>query len=656
MKDKLIEFIKSHKVILISIFVTFFIEIFICNYGFFRTAFLKNKDLVKNYEILENSNGVIIKNIDTRVTSINFKYKKPLTDKVTYTLRYTSSENSNKTEINPKIILANSPQYIHFDTHSNCQTIEIEFLTNSNLMIDEIILNHPNINVSFIRLIIIFSFVFFIVNLKVGALNKEQYNPDSKLQNVGFILILFIFCSCILIYTLCQYNDDKLFIEKENINKEDSVLMQAESMANGQIKLLEEPSKELKEMENPYDNIKREEQNVSYLYDVAYYNGNYYNYFGIAPIITSILPFRLITGGYLRTYVFNMFYSIIAIFALYSLYRKLIKKYIKKVSLCNFYLGFFGILFASNFLTLLRGLKYDIVQTSGIAFLLISLNLAISVFNNSRCKILKLILLGITTGLVVLSKPNLIVYYLLIVFFILIGMKELNLKDKIKNCILILIPLGILAIIQMILNYVRFDNILEFGAKYQLTGFNMTACMSFTFGKIYAGIVEYIFKTPTINPLRFPFVFINTDISHTSINEICYENRLIGLIAIPILYGYLLKRVILKKSENSELKGFINICLISSVLSIILNSCLGGICEAYSIDFKLILAIGAVILLLKALELNEKNEIIEKIFVILCITTILIMLPISLTTENNFLINFGSDTSVFFKNIFEFWG
>ena len=37
MKDKLIEFIKSHKVILISIFVTFFIEIFICNYGFFRT-------------------------------------------------------------------------------------------------------------------------------------------------------------------------------------------------------------------------------------------------------------------------------------------------------------------------------------------------------------------------------------------------------------------------------------------------------------------------------------------------------------------------------------------------------------------------------------------------------------------------------------------
>jgi hypothetical protein len=268
--------------------------------------------------------------------------------------------------------------------------------------------------------------------------------------------------------------------------------------------------------------------------------------------------------------MFNFVYIFISIIALYSLYKKLIDKYVKKISLCNFYLGFYTIILASNILTLLRGLKYDIVVTSGIAFLLISLNLAISLQNNSKYKKLKLILLGITSSLIVLSKPNLIIYYFLILFFINTSFKSYDFKDKIKNYSFILIPLGVFAIFQMVLNYIRFDNILEFGARYQLTGFNMNYCMSITFGKVYAGLMEYIFRTPTINPLKFPFVFKNVDMSAASMNEICYENGLLGLIGIPILYIYLIKGNILKKKSNVELKNFVNISLIISILSIII--------------------------------------------------------------------------------------
>ena len=91
----------------------------------------------------------------------------------------------------------------------------------------------------------------------------------------------------------------------------------------------------------------------------------------------------------------------------------------------------------------------------------------------------------------------------------------------------------------MYLNYIRFDNILEFGAKYQLTNFIMTSCMSITFGKIYAGLIEYIFKTISITPTKFPFILPNTNISLVSMNEICYEHNIIGLISIPILYIFL---------------------------------------------------------------------------------------------------------------------
>ena len=649
-------FIIKHKKIFLSILITIFIEIFICNFPFFRTIITGNTNLKAEYTYTNSINQISIQNINTRITSIKINYKDNIKDKISYDLSYKAEESSNTIYLNKKTLLKHNNHYINFDTHSKCKNINLYLTTdNQNLTIDSIILNHPNLNISIIRIIIIFTFIIFIIKIKNKSIYIKQYNKDSKQQKKIFKFNLFMFCSLITIYAICQHSPRTFFIEKENINKEDSILMQTEAIMNGQIHLTEEPDQLLNKMKNPYDYYQRQIQGINYLYDVAYYKGKYYNYFGITPILTSILPFRIITGKYTHTYIFNLIYLFISIASLYSLYKKLINKYIKNLSLCNFYLGFYTIIFASNIFTLIRGLKYDIVLTSGISFLLISLNLAISLYNNHKHKTLKLILLGITTSLIVLSKPNLIIYYFLILFFIIISFKNLNIKEKIKNYSLIIIPLSIFAIFQMFLNYIRFDNILEFGAKYQLTSFNMNYCMSITFGKIYAGLMEYIFKTPTVNPLQFPFIFTNNNISLISINETLYENRLIGLISIPILYIYLIKDNILKKANNKELKKFINISITTTILSIIIYTCFGGICETYSIDFKLILSISAVILSLKWVEQNKNNQDINNIFLLLCISTIIIMIPISLTTESNFLASNSRDLTIFFKNIFEFW-
>lgn len=640
------------KIIIISILIAIFIEIFVCNFPMFRTLFASSKDINANYSIFENK--VIISNIDERVTNINFYFKEELTDKITYKVKYLAEENSDLILLRDKVILENQKQYINLDTHSKCKNLEIELITNSEPEIESIVLNHVNFNFNIIRVFILFITVVFFIKVTNKSIYTLEYNSEDKLHNYRFVLNLIVLSAFLFLYVLCQYGTDKLLIKPEDINKEDSILMQTEAFVNGSVPLLEPAPDELKNMENPYDNVKRDEV-TNYLYDVAYYDGNYYNYFGIAPIITSILPFRLITGMYTHTYIFNMIYILGIAISLSVLYKKLIDKYVKKISLCNFYLGFYAIFFGANIITLFRGAKYDIVVSSGIMFLLISMNLAMSIYKNPKYKYLKLILLGVSLALVVLSKPNLIVYYLIVVYLLLNSMKNLSLKEKLKDSIFIAVPLGIFAVFQMIYNYVRFDNIFEFGAKYQLTSFNMTYCMSFTFGKIFAGFFEYIFRTPQINPLVFPFVFINTTTSLVSMNEVCYENRLVGLIAIPILFVYLFANNILKTEKNKELSGFIKIIVSISFISIILNTCLGGICEAYSIDFKLMLCLGAVLVLLKAIEQEKNSKYMNKVFLILCIITITIMLPIGLTTESNFLLNLRSPTTVFFKNIFEFW-
>ncbi len=554
------------------------------------------------------------------------------------------------------MILENQKQYINLDTHSKCKDIQIDLLTNSEISVENITINKSNFNISVVRLFILFIILILIIKIKDESIYKTEYDFDSKKQNDIFLLNLGVFFVFIMIYTILQFNSDSLLIKKEDIDKEDALTMQTESFINGKIALDYEPSKELKEMENPYDSVKRDKEGIQYLYDVAYYNGSYYNYFGVAPILTTILPFRLITGMYTHTYMFNLVYILGILLSTYALYKKLIKRYINKISLCNFYLGYYAIIFGSNIFTLLRGLKYDIVVTCGIMFLLISINLAMSIYENKKYKYIKLVLLGITTALIVLSKPNLISYYLLIVLFLLYSTKEIkSIKEKIKDGICIAVPLGILAVFQMILNYLRFDSILEFGAKYQLTGFNMNYCMNITFGKIYAGILEYLLKLPSIRPFEFPFIFVNTTTSLTSVNEVCYENRLVGLISIPILWIFLFRGNILRKSKNKELKLFTNLCIIISFVTMALSTCFGGICEAYSIDFKLILCINAIILLLKLVEQNENKIEVSRLFLILCLATIIIMIPISLTTELNLLTNLTSALTVFFKNMFEFW-
>lgn len=640
------------KRIIISILIAIFIEIFICNFPMFRTLLASSKDIDANYTIFENK--VVISNIDERITNINFYFKNELSDKITYKVRYLAEENSDLISLRDKVILENQRQYINLDTHSKCKNIEIELITDSDLELENIVLNHANFKFSIIRVFLLFITSVFFIKITDKSIYSLEYDSNDKLHNYRFVLNLVVLCSFLFLYVLCQYKTDKLLIKPEEINKEDSILMQTEAFVNGSIAFLEPVPDELKNMENPYDNVKREEV-TNYLYDVAYYDGNYYNYFGIAPIITSILPFRLITGMYTHTYIFNMIYILGIAISLSALYKKIIDKYVKKISLCNFYLGFYAIFFGANIITLFRGAKYDIVVSSGIMFLLISMNLTMSIYKNPKYKYLKLVLLGMSLALVVLSKPNLIIYYFIVLYLLLEGIKELSLKEKLKDSIFIAVPLGIFAVFQMIYNYVRFDNIFEFGAKYQLTSFNMTYCMSFTFGKIFAGFFEYIFRTPQINPLVFPFVFINTETSLVSMNEVCYENRLVGLIAIPILFVYLFTNNILKAEKSKSLSGFIKTIFIISFISIILNTCLGGICEAYSIDFKLMLCLGAVVLLLKAIEQEKDNKYMNKIFLILCIMTITIMLPIGLTTESNFLLNLKSSTTVFFKNIFEFW-
>ena len=644
--------VEIYKKILKMFIIAILIEIFICNFSAFRTILLGNNNKKVNYTYEDNK--IKIYNIDVRATSLYIVYKSYMPSITSYSLRYVSEENDIDMYLDSKTIKKDNYHFINFDTHSKCEEIEIDINSEYISDIKEILINHPNFNINLFRILILFGIIFLISKLKDKNIYNKIYNPNSLKQKYQSIIILSISCIILCMYTINQQSNSKDGIYKRKVTPDDTILMQAEALAQGQISFLIEPDEKLVDMKDPYNYGEKVKNGIPFYFDTTYYDGNYYSYFGIAPIITLVLPFRLLTGMYLETYIFNMIYFIGVVFLLYDVYKNIIKKYIKKVSLCNFYLGYFAILFGSNALITLRGEKYDIVTTSGIMFILLSLDLAIKIGISEKYRKLKFIGLGISMGLIVLSKPTYIVYYPLILFLLWNSIKIWENKDKIKDSIYGIVPLGIFAIFQMIYNYVRFDNILEFGAKYQLTASNMKYCMMFTIGKAFSGILEYGFKLPQINLLKFPFVFMMQNETDMFMNEFCYEAHIMGLIAIPILWIYIFKKNILKK-ENRELNILINITIITTLIDIIIVTVAGGICEAYIVDLKVILCIFSVILLLKNIEIRENKEDVNKIFLILCICTILLMIPSSMSGGNGWLGDLSSPTTIYLKNMFEFW-
>ena len=377
---------KKYKMIFILIIIACLIELLIFNFPAFRTILLGSNNIDANFSI--SNNKVYISDINTRVSSVYIDYLNPLTDDVAYSLTY-SSEDSTEITLRDKIIPKENSHYINFDTHSICNNIEIELDTTSDVSISHIYINHPNFNVSLFRIVLVFAILLFICKVRSGAIYTVDYDKTSKSQNTIFMFVLTLICIFIGIYTIRQQTSP-LFISSNEIDEEDSILMQTEAFVHKSIPLLVKPSNELINMDNPYNYSEKVSNNIEFLYDTAYYNGNYYSYFGIAPIITLILPFRIITGMYLNTYVFNLFFIFAIVFLFFAVYKKLVDKFIKKTSLFNFCLGFFAIFTACNILTTLRGLKYDIVVSCGIMFLLISFLLALCL-SNKKHKYIKLI-------------------------------------------------------------------------------------------------------------------------------------------------------------------------------------------------------------------------------------------------------------------------
>ncbi len=374
-----------------------------------------------------------------------------------------------------------------------------------------------------------------------------------------------------------------------------------DAFKNGQVHLLKNPSPELLAMENPYDWSMREEQGVSYLWDHCLYDGKYYSYYGIAPVLLLFLPYHLITGYYFSTILAVLLFGGVGIVFLSLTYRTFIHKFFPRLPVRLALFGLLTVQLSSGIWYCFCAMNfYEIAQAAGFCFVTMGAYFLLSgnVIGDGRISRVRVALATTCLSLAVLSRPTTAVYCVVALLFLFFGLKKqrkTEQKSPFSYLLSALLPFVLLGGVQMGYNYLRFDSFFDFGIQYSLTINDFTKA-EFHPRFVTIGVYNYLLNPPVLSS-QFPFVASAFDRLNPNGYYFVANTYAVGLLwrAIPVV-GLLFSGKAVKKLEKEHrlpavlLVGALSVVAPAIILFSIWES---GYGVRYAVDFSWQMLIGA---------------------------------------------------------------
>jgi hypothetical protein len=245
---------------------------------------------------------------------------------------------------------------------------------------------------------------------------------------------------------------------------------------SGHLHLMRPVSPGLLTAENPYDPAKRP-PNVG-MHDMSYYRGHYYLYFGVTPVVTLFLPFRLLTGVELPLKLALWILAYGGFLAGASVWLSVRRRYYPASGLAVALLGLLILGVVSLVPALVRRPSFwELPIASGYGFSMLAVA-GIYGALHSRRPAWWLAGAAMAMGLAVGSRPTYVFGCALLavplIWFWWRGRREARWswwpgRSWWWLAAVVAVPLGLLGAGLALYNYLRFGNPLEFGLKYQLT-------------------------------------------------------------------------------------------------------------------------------------------------------------------------------------------
>lgn len=322
----------------------------------------------------------------------------------------------------------------------------------------------------------------------------------------------------------------------------------ADAFSKGQLNIDIPVDPRLAAMENPYDMHARLalnlEADIDFSWDTAFYKGQYFVYFGAVPALTVFLPYKLIVGKSLSAYHGTQIFAGLFIVGLFALLMLLAKKFFPRMSFAVYLTAAVTLSLVSILYCTETPALYCTAIASGLCFEVWSIYFFSRAAwgNDSRRKFLADIFFGALLGALAFGcKPTVALANFLVLPFI---PKLFGKADAWKILLALILPYLVTGAALMAYNYLRFDNVFEFGQAYQLTLADQHAYGKFperfNLSAQVHGMLENFFgvenkEFPTIDnkpagALRYVIFWLPILLLTKNLRAALTENKLIGLV------------------------------------------------------------------------------------------------------------------------------
>lgn len=647
--------------LMVLLIVALMLEIFVFNINFFMT--LKNEpidisssisapktnrvneDGLQSFVLTSDNHTLEFTNLDLEVNSLFLDFDadqtaQALRIKIQFTddahmSYFDSTEYTQGVPLSSMSTAFDETQYIKINSSGNLHSLKLEIVSDGThdltypIYVQQVQLN-PNRPFDFNEtrfgfvLLLMLTIYCFRPKSAIYRIKIRENDLASKIGIVGVTAIEICLATTFLFYganlvgvATPDYNygdwDGHSVVNSFDVGGENSqqYALLAKAFAHGSLSLEQDPPDWLKNMDNPYDKASRDEaakeSGQDYLFDVAYFQGSYYVYFGVVPVILFYLPFYLLTGANFPTAIGVLIATILFFIGITALLHRFAKYHFQRVNLGIFLLLQVAVVGCSGALYLLKfPTFYSLPIALGIAFTAWGLYFWMR-FRNAERRKLGFFLGSLCMALVIGCRPQLAILSVLAFPLFLrpyVFEGRIKTREGFKEFLCLILPYVVVLLCLFAYNYARFGSIFDFGANYNLTVNDMTR-RGFNFGRIPPAIFMYFLQTPATSGV-FPFLQ-ETVFESTYFGQTIRESTFGGIFAcLPVLWLIILAFPVLKirnaQRQTKTVTGVVWSLLICGFLVAILDAEGAGILQRYYADFSFMFIASAVLI---AFILNE---------------------------------------------------
>jgi len=360
---------------------------------------------------------------------------------------------------------------------------------------------------------------------------------------------------------------------------------------SGHLHLSVEPSKELLALPDPYD----PKLNTAYrLWDASLYRGHYYLYYGPAPAVLLMLPWKVVTGHHLPQRLAAGAFAVLGMGALALLLAGVRRRHFPAVSAP---ILFFAVMLVGHItwlpVILRRPAFWELPIVTAAAMFWWSLYCFWRHHEGGKSGRWA-VAAGIALAFLIAARPTyLIIACLMVMLFVLPFEGTSPWTIYVRRLLPAGIPLALGVCALLVYNYARFGSITEFGQSYQLWGFTNQSTQvderfvhHFSLAYFPFNARCYFLSVPDLG-VYFPFFHTATDGTPPS-GYIATEEVFGLLVSMPVqlfagaaLFSAWRNR---KDAARLPVHRLVLIATLASAVAAAILFCFAGACSRYIVE------------------------------------------------------------------------